>query len=170
MISHKETLRELNLDESLASSNRVDPLLWDCHIVKALKSCKKLFRLSLPLLSNSSMDYYREMIASFPDLKTLTIYDTLVPCANWSRYIAMILFSASTNLEIICFKGSLPNYRGTREQRFERKELEQLWYCQSVFFIPYETCQTFLGQIKTSSWNTHITMEDGKFFPDFERP
>ena len=67
MISHKETLRELNIDESLAASNRVDPLLWDCHIVKALRSCKKLVQLSLPLLSNRSIDYYQEIIESFPD-------------------------------------------------------------------------------------------------------
>lgn len=126
MISHKETLRELNLDDSLASSNRVDPLLWDCHIVKASRICEKLVRLSLPLPSKRSMGYYCEMIASFLDLKTLTIYDTLVTCGDWSRDNAMILFSASSNLETICVKGSLPNYRGTREQRFERKELEQL--------------------------------------------
>lgn len=126
MISHKKTLRVLNLEESLASSNRVDAMLWDFHVVKAIQSCRKLVRLSLPLVSNRSMKYYREMIASFPDLKTLTIYDSLATCANWSRDNTMILFSASTNLETICFKGSHPNGRGTWEQRFERQELEQL--------------------------------------------
>ena len=126
MISHKKTLRVLNLEESLSSSNRVDAMLWDFHIVKAIQSCRKLIRLSIPLLSNRSINYYREMIASFPDLETLTIYDSLATCANWSLDNAVMLFSASTNLETICFKGSLPNHPGTWEQRYERKELEQL--------------------------------------------
>lgn len=91
------------------SSNRVDPMLWDLHVVKAIQNYRKPVRLSLPLVSNRSMGYYREMVASSPDLKTLTIYDTLVTCANWSRDNFMILFSASTNLETICYKGSLPN-------------------------------------------------------------
>lgn len=123
MISHKETLRELNLEESLDFDNDLDIALWDSHIVMAIKSCKKLVNLSLPLASNRSIYYYRDLIARFPDLETLTIYDGLATCANWSRDNLMVLFSASAHLEVICFKSSLP-YRSSKwERRFERKEV-----------------------------------------------
>lgn len=121
MISHKDTLRVLNLELSLAFLNELDVALWECHVVKAIQCCKKLVTLSLPLISNTSINYYRELIASFPDLETLTIYDSLVTCQHWSQDHVIFLFSASTHLKVICFRGSLPDYPGHWEERFERK-------------------------------------------------
>lgn len=139
IISHKETLRELNLEESLDFDTDLDIVLWDSHVVMAIESCKKLVNLSLPLVSNRSIYYYRDLIARFPDLENLTIYDRPATCAfpdqetlhiydgpihyaNWSRDNLMILFSASAHLKVICFKTSIP-YRSSKwERRFERKE------------------------------------------------
>ena len=84
MIRHKDTLRVLNLELSLACINQLDIILWELYVVQAIKCCKKIATLSLPLVANMPIDYYRGLIASFPDLETLTIYESPTICDNWS--------------------------------------------------------------------------------------
>ena len=125
IIQQKETLRLLNLEENLALQAELDSQHWDIYIVKAIKCCKKLVNLSLPLVSNRPMYYYLDLIASFPDLVNLTIYDEIASCANWNRDSVLLFFKAAKVLESIVFKGPCPYRNGWWEHRFVRKELEQ---------------------------------------------
>lgn len=84
VISHKDTLRVLNLDLRLDFTSSLDIVLWELHVVQAIQCCKKLVTLSLPLLENRSINYYLELIAAFPDLENLTIHED---CRNeYTKY------------------------------------------------------------------------------------
>ncbi|MCJ1346565.1 hypothetical protein MMC31_004783 [Peltigera leucophlebia] len=64
IMRHQETLRLLNHKEDLALETELDAWMWDFHIVKAIKSCKKLVNLSFPLGSDMPTDYYLSLIKS----------------------------------------------------------------------------------------------------------
>ena len=118
---HKDTLRVLNLELSLACINQLDIILWELYVVQAIKCCKKIATLSLPLVANMPIDYYRELIASFPDLETLTIYESPAFCDNWSQDHVTSLFLTFTHLKGIHIRGCHPNYLGEWENHFKRK-------------------------------------------------
>lgn len=130
IIMHKDTLRGLKLNETLALDTDLDVRLWDSFIVKSIQiRCRNLVDLSFPFVSSKPVSYYCELIASFPNLESLTIYEDIsydyglnTFCIIWSGDSALKLFSASTRLQSIRFKDD--SYEGGRS--FLRKELVKL--------------------------------------------
>ena len=127
VVAHKETLRLFKLKVHLRSN--FPPLLWDAYAVSEIQLCQKIVNLSLTLTATEPI-YYRNLIASFPNLSTLTIYKGI---DMWSPERALKIFPASTKLESVVFKnyGHPSNNRKWNRQRFVRKELERI--CDTSF-------------------------------------
>lgn len=122
VVAHKETLRLFKLKVHLRSN--FPPLLWDAYAVREIQLCKKIVKLSLTVTATEPI-YYRDLIASFPNLSRLTIYKGI---SVWSAERALKIFPASTKLESVVFKnyGHPSNNRKWNRQRFVRKELERI--------------------------------------------
>lgn len=131
---YKETLLTLDLGENLDLDFLIGRTMWHFHVVEAIKNCRKLVMLSLPLASDKPPFYYCHLARCFPDLIGLTVYDGINNCSTWDPQTALELFPASTNLSFVYFKGpgTLLNNDQTFEQRFERERLEQYCYAEAV--------------------------------------
>lgn len=123
MLSQRDSLRVLNLELRLPYIGQPSMRLWEIQIVKAIECCKKLATLSIPRLG-MTVSSYCDLIAALPDLETFNIYDSLTTYEDWSQTDVKLLFSTSTNLKVICFRGPLPVPEGGCEERFEREDVE----------------------------------------------
>lgn len=124
IIMHKDTLRGLHLSEELALQTDLDIWLWDSFIVKAIQiRCKSLVDLSFPFIPKTPVSYYCNLITSFPDLVSLTIWDkTFSDEPIWNNNSALELFSASTRLESVYIK----KHTHMEMWSFVRKELVKM--------------------------------------------
>lgn len=120
IIRHRQTLRVLNLTEEIFHVTEDGAWLWDIHIVKAIKSCKKLVDLSLTICADRLPCYYLSLIQSLPDLVNLTIYNGRVYNDHWSHNSIRKLFKAAEQLESIVFKDQCPDF-SHRTCRYRRK-------------------------------------------------
>lgn len=109
IIRHQHTLRVLDLKEGLLIETKLGARLWDFHIVKAIKSCRKLVDLSFTLGSGRPPCYYLSLFQSLPNLTNLTIYGRNFNNKHWSRNSIPMLLAAAERLESIVFKGQSPN-------------------------------------------------------------
>ena len=117
IIRHQETLCVLDLKLALALENELDAWLWDFHFVQAMKSCKKLVDLSLPLDSGKSTCYYLSLIKSLPDLVNLTIYNHFASYHDWIGDPVRKLFAAAEQLKSISIKARYTDF-GMRDIEF----------------------------------------------------
>lgn len=122
IVVHKETLRVFKLKVHLRSN--FPPSLWHAYAISEIQLCNKIVDLSLTLTATEPI-YYHNLIASFPNLSTLTVYKGI---DIWSPERALKIFPASTKLESVVFKnyGHPSNNRAWNRQRFVRKELERI--------------------------------------------
>lgn len=136
VISHKNTLRvfEFNVD-SIGNWNwgAVSASLWDAYFVKNIQLCSKLVNLSLPIVPNQPTSYYRELIASFPSLSTLTIFTRIDSYPEWCPDRAMEIFPVITKLKSVIFE-DVRMYRASilLRQRFYGEDREGLCYLTKV--------------------------------------
>lgn len=136
VISHKNTLRvfEFNVD-SMSNWNwgAVNASLWDASFVKNIQLCSKLVNLSLPVVPNQPTSYYRELIASFPSLSSLTIFTRIDSYPEWCPDRAMEIFPAITKLQSVIFE-DVRMYRASMmlRQRFVGEDREGLCYLTKV--------------------------------------
>lgn len=117
IIRHQQTLRVLNLKLALALENALDAWMWDFHFVQAMKSCKKLVDLSLPLDSGKPTCYYLSLIKSLPDLVNLTIYNHFASYHDWIGDPIRQLFAAAEQLKSISIKARYTDF-GMRDIEF----------------------------------------------------
>lgn len=126
---HKDTLLQLKLREKLSLETGLDAELWHSRVVETIAGCRKLVDLSLPLVPSQPLSYYRNLIASFPDLASLTIYGKVEYWTNRNQNLASELFLAATQLKSVNFRDILtlrdPTYPHWYEQNFVRKDPEQ---------------------------------------------
>lgn len=125
IIMHKDTLRSLKLNETLALVTDLDARVWDSFMVKSIQNhCRGLVALSFPFVSNKPVSYYCELIAGFPNLESLTISENSSTII-WSSDSVLELFSASTRLQYVRFNDNKFEWG----RRFLRQVLVKLW-CQ----------------------------------------
>lgn len=122
IIVHKDTLRSLKFNETLALVTDLDARVWDSFMVKSIQNhCRGLVALSFPFVSNKPVSYYCELIASFPNLESLTINENSSTII-WSSDSVLEFFSASTRMQYVRFNDN--NFEGGR--RFLRQVLVKL--------------------------------------------
>ena len=127
IILHRDTLRTLDLIQSESPTNGT---MWEYAVVKVIRRCQNLVRLSLPLVYNKPPSYYRYLAGRFPDLVSLTVYDIgLKICYScWTPGIVLQLFPAASKLGFVsfnCARSALIGYDDNFERRFVRKDLEK---------------------------------------------
>lgn len=136
VISHKDTLRvfEFNVD-SMSHWNwaAVSDSLWDAHFVKNIQLCSKLVNLSLPVVPNQPTSYYRELIASFPSLSSLTVFTRIDAYPEWCPDRAMEIFPADAKSKSVTFE-DVRMYRASifLRQRAYAEDQEGLCYLTKV--------------------------------------
>lgn len=131
---YKETLVTLNLGEKLNLGFLIGRTMWHLHVVEAIKQCRKLVMLSLPLVSDKPPYYYCHLAQGLPDLVGLTVYDGINNCSTWDSRTALELFPARSKLRFVHFKGpgTMLNNDRAFEQRFVRKRLEHQSYADAI--------------------------------------
>lgn len=131
---YKETLLTLDLGENLNLDFLIGRTMWHFHVVEAIKKCRKLVMLSLPLVSDKPPLYYRHLARCFPDLIGLTVYDGINNCSTWDSEAALQLFPASSKLTFVHFKGpgTMLNNDRAFEKCFVRTRLEHLCYADVI--------------------------------------
>lgn len=125
IIVHNDTLRELHLHGILALNTNLDTMLWDSDIVKGIQThCKYLINLSVPVVPKKPVSYYCNLIASFPYLVSLTVYETASynKLLNTIERAALELFSASSSLKYIYLKRCIDD----EGRRYVRRKLGKL--------------------------------------------
>lgn len=122
---YKETLLTLDLGENLNLEFLIGRTMWHFHVVEAIKECKKLVVLCLPLVSDKPPYYYRHLTQDLPDLIGLTVYDGINNCSTWDSRTAFQLFPPLSKLSYVHFKGpgTMLNNDKVFEQRFVRERL-----------------------------------------------
>lgn len=101
IISHKDTLRKLGI--CLGLSAEVSAPRWDSSFCEENTSLQQTCQSHLPLVDSQSTSYYRKLIASFPSLSILTIFNRLESPSEWSPGRALKIFPASTQLKSVLF-------------------------------------------------------------------
>lgn len=130
----KETLLTLNFGENLDREFLIGRIMWHFHVVEAMKECKKLVMVSLPLVSDKPPHYYCHSTQGLPDLIGLTVYDGIYTCSTWDSRAAFQLFSSLSRLRFVHFKGpgTMLNNDKAFEQRLVRKKLEHHCYTDVI--------------------------------------
>lgn len=106
IVANGETVRVLKFKADIHLLGEERRSQWEAEFVKKIRLCDKLVDLSLPFVEKP-MSYFRDLITSFifPHLSGLTIYTGFESFFNWSSSHARGLFSASTQMESVLFKG-----------------------------------------------------------------
>lgn len=104
ILSHKETLRTLDLEIYPILETNIDAMIWDVTFVMNIQDCKNLVELWLPLIPTRSAFDYRELIEALPRLSSLTIFTASDLSAKWSPNLALDIFPASSQLSFILFE------------------------------------------------------------------
>lgn len=152
VISHKNTLRgfEFKVD-SMSDWNRsaASASLWDSSFVKNIQLCSKLVNLSLPVVPNQPTSYYRELIASFPNLSNLTLFTRIDSYPEWCPDRAMEIFPASTQLKSVLFE-DVGMYRANMfvRERFVGQDRERLCYLAKVGEMTLNDVEGLEGLLK----------------------
>lgn len=152
VISHKNTLRgfEFKVD-SMSDWNRgaASASLWDASFVKNIQLCSKLVNLSLPVVPNQPTSYYRELIASYPNLSNLTLFTRIDSYPEWCPDRAMEIFPAFTQLKSLLFE-DVGIYRANMflGERFVGEDRERLGYLVKVGEMTLNYVEEWEGLLK----------------------
>lgn len=84
ILSHKETLRILDLEIYPILETTIDAMIWEVTFVMNIQDCKNLVELCLPLIPTRSAFDYRDLIEALPRLSSLTVFTASDLSAVWS--------------------------------------------------------------------------------------
>lgn len=122
--SHKETLKELMVDEFIGTRRSA----YDSQFVRRILMCKKLEVLALPLQPNKPVGYYLNILDSLPRLVLFQIYDRTGAEMNGSERLSRELaeeLKEYPRLGLFRFcKCSHPDKRSDEHTLIDRRRFE----------------------------------------------